>query len=438
LPAIVILGAQWGDEGKGKIADHYSAVSDAVVRYQGGENAGHTLLINGKKVVMHLLPSGIVRERPICFLTDSVVISPETLLKEIEMLKAGGYTVNPDRLKISYKAHVTLPYHVKIDLIRELKKVRAKIGTTGRGIGPTYEYKFARRGIRFGDLIHPSILKEKLEVIIDDRNFYLTKYLEEDPVNFQEVYEHYLKLGEKVAPYFDDTSSLINNMYKKGKNILFEGAQGVMLDIDAGTYPYVTSSNTTPGSACISAGFSPRFFNNIVGVSKAYATRVGEGPMPSELNDDIGDLLRFQGGEYGATTGRPRRCGWLDMVSLKYASMVAGFSSFILTKLDILSGFPTINVLTSYEIDGTRYDTFPADVNLLSKNIKPIYKTFEGWEENIANIKDINKLPSNARKYIDWIEAELGIPLLMLSLGAARGANAELINPFDFNTDKGL
>lgn len=438
MPAIVIIGAQWGDEGKGKIADHYSAISDAVVRYQGGENAGHTLVINGKKVVMHLIPSGIVRERPVCFLTDGVVVSPSTLLKEIDMLRAGGYNITPERLKISYRAHVTMPYHVKIDLIRELKNVRAKIGTTGRGIGPTYEDKSARRGIRFSDLLHPTTLKERLEVILDDRNFYLKNYLEEDTLDFNELYENFLALGCKIAPYMDDTSLTINEMYKKGKNILFEGAQGVMLDLDAGTYPFVTSSNTTPGAASISAGFSPLYFNNIVGVTKAYTTRVGSGPMPSELDDDIGELLRFQGGEYGATTGRPRRCGWLDLLSLKYSTRVAGFSSFVLTKLDILSGFPEVKAVVAYEINGQRYDNFPADISLLEQKVKPIYKVFEGWEEPISNLNSLDKLPKNARTYISWLEEELGIPLLMLSLGASRGENAELINPFEFSIKKGF
>jgi adenylosuccinate synthase len=431
MPSAVILGAQWGDEGKGKIVDHYAGISDMVVRYQGGANAGHTLVIDGKKIVMHLVPAGITRPKPMCILSDNVVIEPNILIKEIQTVKDADYDIRPERFRISERAHVTMPYHLMIDQLREIKHARAKIGTTGRGIGPTYEDKVARRGIRMGDLARPSILKDRLEIILDDRNYYVTHYLEEKPFEFNKVYEDALKIGEILAPYITDTSKLIYQACKSDKKVLFEGAQGVMLDLDGGTYPYVTSSNTTPGAAAMSAGVSPMFIKNILGVVKAYSTRVGEGPFPTELMDDTGELLRFQGGEYGATTGRPRRCGWLDMVCLRYVVRYAGLSSFILTKLDILSGFPEIKVAVAYEINGKQYEDLPYDLCALSGNVTPIYKTFPGWEEDLKSVKNIDDLPKNAKDYVNWIKQEMGIPLAMMSLGAQRGEGIESYDPFE-------
>jgi len=449
MSSVVILGAQWGDEGKGKIVDHYSGIADMVVRYQGGANAGHTLVIDGKKIVLHLIPAGIIRKNPICIISDNVVVEPNTLLKEIKTLEEGGYEVSPKRFRISEKAHVTMPYHLMIDQLRELKHVRAKIGTTGRGIGPTYEDKVARRGIRMGDLIRPKILKDRLELILEDRNYYIEHYLEEKPFNFKKVYEEALSFGETLAPYIAETSKLIWDANKANKKVMFEGAQGVMLDLDGGMYPYVTSSNTTPGAAAMSAGVSPAFIKNVVGVVKAYSTRVGGGPLPSELLDETGELLRFQGGEYGATTGRPRRCGWLDMVCLKYAARYAGLTSFILTKLDVLSGFPEIKVAVAYEINGKRYEELPYDICTISDDkavykrlpgwtydictlpgVKPIYKTFHGWKEDLKTISNVEDLPKNAKHYVDWIKSELDIPLVMMSLGSQRGEGIEAYDPF--------
>jgi len=429
VSSVLIIGAQWGDEGKGKIVDHYAGKADMVVRYQGGANAGHTLVVEGKKIVLHLLPAGIVRQKPICLLSDNVVIEPNILLKEIHTLRESGYEVTPDRFKISERAHVTMPYHTMVDQLREVKQARAKIGTTGRGIGPTYEDKVARRGIRMGDLIRPNILRERIELIIEDRNYYIKNYLEAKPFDFNEVYESALSAGDALRPFITDTSKLVYEASLKGKHVLFEGAQGVMLDVDGGTYPYVTSSNTTPGAAAMSAGVSPLFFKNIVGIVKAYSTRVGEGPLPTELKDEVGDLLRFQGGEYGATTGRPRRCGWLDMVCLKYVVRYAGLTSFILTKLDVLTGFPEIKVAVAYEIDGKRYEDVPYDICNM-KDLKPIYETFPGWNEDLHNIVDTDKLPLNAKNFVKWIQKQVGIPMVMMSLGAQRGEGIESYNPF--------
>ncbi|MEI6079784.1 MAG: adenylosuccinate synthase [bacterium] len=429
MSSVLIIGAQWGDEGKGKIVDHYAGLADMVVRYQGGANAGHTLVVEGKKIVLHLLPAGIIRPKPTCILADNVVIEPNILLKEIQTVRESGYDIEPTRFRISERAHVTMPYHTMVDQLRELKHARAKIGTTGRGIGPTYEDKVARRGIRMGDLIRPKILKERLELILEDRNYYIKNYLEEKPFSFNEVFEGALRVGESLTPFITDTSRLVYDASIAGKNVLFEGAQGVMLDVDGGTYPYVTSSNTTPGAAAMSAGVSPLFFKNIVGIVKAYSTRVGEGPLPTELKDEIGDLLRFQGGEYGATTGRPRRCGWMDMVCLKYVVRYAGLTSFILTKLDVLTGFPEIKVAVAYEIDGKRYEDVPYDICNLT-GIKPIYETFPGWTEDLRCISDTDKLPQNAKNFVNWVQKQVGIPMAMMSLGAQRGEGIESYNPF--------
>ncbi len=430
MSSVLIIGAQWGDEGKGKIVDHYSGIADLVVRYQGGANAGHTLVIEGKKIVLHLLPAGIVRNKPLCVLADNVVIEPNILMKEMETIRESGYPITPEKFRISERAHVTMPYHTMVDQLREVKHARAKIGTTGRGIGPTYEDKVARRGVRMGDLLRPAMLKERLETILEDRNFYIKNYLEDTPFEFNEIYEGALKKGELLAPYITDTSKIVYDQCKAGKKVLFEGAQGVMLDVDGGTYPFVTSSNTTPGAAAMSAGVSPLFIKNVVGIVKAYSTRVGEGPLPTELSDETGELLRFQGGEYGATTGRPRRCGWLDMVCLKYVVRYAGLTSFILTKLDVLSGFPEIKVAVAYELNGKRHEDIPYDVCSIN-GLKPIYETFPGWQEDLKGINNIDDLPLNAKNYVKWIQEQLGIPLAMLSLGAQRGENIESYNPFE-------
>jgi adenylosuccinate synthase len=430
VSSVLIIGAQWGDEGKGKIVDHYSGIADLVVRYQGGANAGHTLVIEGKKIVLHLLPAGIVRNKPLCVLADNVVIEPNILMKEMETIRESGYPITPEKFRISERAHVTMPYHTMVDQLREVKHARAKIGTTGRGIGPTYEDKVARRGVRMGDLLRPAMLKERLETILEDRNFYIKNYLEDTPFEFNEIYEGALKKGELLAPYITDTSKIVYDQCKAGKKVLFEGAQGVMLDVDGGTYPFVTSSNTTPGAAAMSAGVSPLFIKNVVGIVKAYSTRVGEGPLPTELSDETGELLRFQGGEYGATTGRPRRCGWLDMVCLKYVVRYAGLTSFILTKLDVLSGFPEIKVAVAYELNGKRHEDIPYDVCSIN-GLKPIYETFPGWQEDLKGINNIDDLPLNAKNYVKWIQEQLGIPLAMLSLGAQRGENIESYNPFE-------
>ncbi len=440
MPNIVIVGTQWGDEGKGKIVDVFTEHVKVVVRFQGGNNAGHTLVVDGKKTVLHLIPSGALTPGVTCIIGNGVVIDPEILLEEIQALQAKGYLIPTKTRKgdvhspllISDKAHVILPYHKRIDYLREQKAGRDKIGTTGRGIGPTYEDKMARMGIRMGELVDPELLRKRLEAIIPEKNYFLKTVLNAEPFSLDEVYEVYVELGKKLAPYVQNTSIVLSEALKKKKNILFEGAQGTSLDVDHGTYPFVTSSNTVAGNACAGSGVGPTAIDGVLGIAKAYTTRVGSGPFPTELFDETGERLRKIGGEFGATTGRPRRCGWLDTVVLRHAARVNGLTGLIVTKLDVLSGFKDLKICDGYRYQGRVLKEFPSSVDVLNA-CEPVYETVKGWKEDISAIKKFAKLPANARKYLQKIEKLTGVKIIMVSVGPDREQQFLLKNPFAKN-----
>lgn len=414
----VVLGAQWGDEGKGKIVDMYSAEADVVMRYQGGHNAGHTVWVNGEKYVLHLIPSGIIHKGTVNIIGNGVVVEPNALISEMEGLRDKGIDFE-GRFFISDRAHLIMPYHAVIDRAREELKGEKKIGTTGRGIGPCYADKIERAGVRVGDLLELEMLRESVEAHLKELEF-LAMYLKNLPVfKADDIMADMQKFAEYLKPYIADTVSLANEAADAGKKVMLEGAQGTMLDIDFGTYPFVTSSNGTAGGACTGTGISPRKINTVVGVTKAYSTRVGSGPYPTELFDENGDFLRKAGNEFGATTGRPRRCGWLDIVALKFAVQVNGFSHIALTKLDVLSGLDEIKVCVAYEIDGKTVHTVPASLAALER-VKPVYKTFPGWKENLCGAKSISDLPENAQKYISFITESVGTPYCVVSVGTDR------------------
>ncbi len=419
MPNVVVIGAQWGDEGKGRIVDLISEKVDVIARYQGGNNAGHTIVIGDEKVVLHHLPSGILREGKVSVIGNGVVIDPKVLLEEIKDLHAAGHKVDCDNLKISDRAHVIMPYHREIDKGREESNGSTKIGTTGRGIGPVYEDKAARRGIKVSDLIDTDALSQRLKEVLPDRNLYITKVLGKEPLDFENILEQYSIYGKELMEYTCDASKLLNDSITEGKNILFEGAQGALLDIDFGTYPYVTSSSASSGGACTGTGVSPTRIDSVLGIAKAYTTRVGEGPFPSEISGDTEEQLRELGGEYGATTGRSRRCGWFDAFAIKYASMINGISHIALTKLDVLSGFEKINICTAYRYKGQVLSDYPSNNHMLSE-CEPVYKELEGWNEDISEVKDVSELPAQARDYLTALEQSTGVPLYAVSLGASR------------------
>ncbi len=419
MPNTVVVGAQWGDEGKGRIVDLLAEKVDAVARYQGGNNAGHTIVIGGETVVLHHIPSGILREGKLSVIGNGVVIDPKVLLGEIDKLRSAGYSVDEENLKISDRAHVIMPYHKEIDIGREEKMGSHRIGTTGRGIGPVYEDKAARRGIKLSDLLHPEGFSTRLESVLEERNLYITRVLERNPLDFKRVYEEYRLYGDELRGFITDTSKLLNDLIADGKNILFEGAQGALLDVDFGTYPYVTSSSAVSGGACTGTGVSPTKIDLILGVAKAYTTRVGEGPFPSEISGDLGVKLRELGGEFGSTTGRPRRCGWFDAVALRYSARINGISQFAITKLDVLSGFDTIKICVGYSYEGELITEFPSSTGVL-QNCKPVYEEIEGWKENISGSKSISDLPPQTRAFLDKVEETTGVPVWIVSLGASR------------------
>ncbi len=425
---IVIVGAQWGDEGKGKIVDIFTEYADLIVRFQGGNNAGHTIVVNGEKTVLHLIPSGILHPNKKCIIGNGVVVDPEILIEEIDALKVNG-RFDDERLLISEGAHLIMPYHKKIDAAMENIRGLRKIGTTGRGIGPAYEDKTARLGIRFVDLLDEEVFRDKLKHALMEKNFVLVNLLHQSGFEVHDIYDRYMEFGEKLRRYIINTPQYINDEIKKGKNILFEGAQGTLLDVDHGTYPYVTSSNTVAGSACCGSGVGPTHIDKVVGISKAYTTRVGEGPFPTELSDLTGDWLREKGQEYGATTGRPRRCGWLDAVVLRHAARVNGLSGMAITKLDILSGLSKIKISTGYRFEGKRYDEFPSNPRVM-QGAEPVYEELEGWTEDLSLVKDLASLPSNTRTYLKRIEELSGVEVIMVSVGAEREQTILLKNPF--------
>jgi adenylosuccinate synthase len=425
---VVVLGTQWGDEGKGKIVDLLTDKADAVVRFQGGHNAGHTLIINGKKTVLHLVPSGILREGVDCYIGNGVVVAPDALLEEIKQLEIAGVDVK-SRLKISHSAPIIMPYHILLDQQREIAKGGKAIGTTGRGIGPAYEDKVARRGIRFGDLFEPKRLKEKLAETLAYHNFVLEHYFKQAPLDFDEVYTQALDYGKQLKAMSSDVTEELHALQNQGKSILLEGAQGSLLDIDHGTYPFVTSSNTTAGAASTGTGLGVTDINYVLGITKAYTTRVGSGPFPTELFDDDGKMLAKNGVEFGATTGRPRRCGWLDLVALKRAIQMNGVTGICVTKLDVLDTFENIKVCTAYKVGEEEITTFPASAEAW-ESIAPIYETLPGWMSKTQSMTKPSELPPQAKALIEKIEAYTGSPVHMISTGPDRNENIIIQNPF--------
>lgn len=420
MPGIIVVGSQWGDEGKGKVIDVFSAQADYVVRYQGGANAGHTLVVNGVKTVLHLVPSGILHPKAICIIAAGVALDVEEVVSEINALKSAELLQNAEQLKISDSATVLLSYHRLIDASREKALGNEKIGTTGKGIGPAYEDRASRMAILFGDLFNKDNLKAKLDSSLKEKNFLLEKFYKVEPVDSQKLFNRLLEIAEILAPYrCKDASLMVHKALKSGKKVLFEGAQGTMLDILHGTYPFVTSSSTLSGSACVGSGIGPNAVSKIIGITKAYTTRVGSGPFPTELDNAIGEKIRAEGAEFGATTGRPRRCGWLDLVALKYAIRVNGITNLALMKLDVLSGHKEIEVCTSYRLDGQEIKELPTSPNELSR-IEPLYKTLPGWAEDISQVRSIQDLPQPARDYIQFIGNEVATPIDVVSVGPGR------------------
>ncbi|GAB4540875.1 MAG: adenylosuccinate synthase [Thermodesulfovibrionia bacterium] len=429
---VIVVGAQWGDEGKGKIVDLLTESTDVIARYQGGHNAGHTVMINDKKFILHLIPSGILHRDKICIIGNGVVIEPSALIDEIEGLRREGIHIGKN-LFISENAHVIMPYHKSIELCGEELRGAKRIGTTGRGIGPTYVDKMARKGIRMVDLLDQAVFKEKLKENLEDINFLLRHRYKRNAIIMREVYKDYMRYADYLSRYITDTTILINELMDKGKDVLFEGAQGTLLDVDHGTYPYVTSSSASAGGACTGLGVSPLRIDGVLGVMKAYTTRVGGGPFPTELKDKTGEVLRKRGGEYGATTGRPRRCGWLDAVSLKHSIRINGFTGIALTKLDVLDTMDKIKICVAYEYKGdggriVRFKEMPNSCSILDR-CKPIYKELNGWRSNTAGIKRLNALPKNARRYIDCIEDLLNVRIDIISTGQRRDETIVLRNP---------
>jgi len=426
---VIVVGTQWGDEGKGKIVDLLTEFAHVIVRFQGGSNAGHTVVIGKNQLIFHQLPSGILHEHKRCVVGSGVVLDPVTLVEEIRELKGKGFFKNDDALFISEEAQIIMPYHKRIDVARERKRGANKIGTTGRGIGPAYEDKMSRMGIRLVDLIEEETFREKLKRNLEDKNYYLINQLQDEGFSFEAIYDQYKPLGEKISCYMANTSLIINQEIEEGKDILFEGAQGALLDVDHGTYPYVTSSNTVAGSACVSSGIGPGKIDRIMGVTKAYTTRVGGGPFPTELKDEVGDYLREKGGEYGATTGRPRRCGWFDAVVVKHATRLNGLTDLAITKLDVLKGLKKIKICTAYKFKGKKIYEFPASLRA-QEECEPVYEEVNGWEEDISMVKDLNDLPLNAQKYIKLIEQLVSVEICLVSLGNERRKTIMLKNPF--------
>lgn len=425
---VVVLGTQWGDEGKGKVVDLLTESADTVVRFQGGHNAGHTLVIDGEKTVLHLIPSGILWPGKTCVIGNGVVLSPEALLEEIHKLEARGVQVR-ERLRLSPACTLILPYHAYLDQAREKDRGDAKIGTTGRGIGPAYEDKVARRGLRLGDMLYPERFAAKLKEVLEYHNFVLTEYHKVEPVDFQQVLDDAMRMADELRDLVCDTVSLVHDVRKAGKNILFEGAQGSLLDIDHGTYPFVTSSNTTAGGTATGSGVGPLYLDYVLGITKAYTTRVGAGPFPTELFDDNGRHLAEKGHEFGATTGRARRCGWFDVVVLRHAVQINSISGICLTKLDVLDGMDAIQVCVGYRCkDGKVLET-PVDAEGYDE-VEPVYHEMPGWSESTLGARSLDELPANARAYIAFLEEQIGTPIDIVSTGPDRNETIVLRNPF--------
>ncbi|MDM3871568.1 adenylosuccinate synthase [Porticoccus sp. W117] len=426
---VVVLGTQWGDEGKGKIVDLLTDRASLVARFQGGHNAGHTLVIDGVKTALHLIPSGILRDDVSCVIGNGVVLAPDALLKEMAMLEEQGVPVR-QRLKISPACPLILPYHVALDQAREAARGSRKIGTTGRGIGPAYEDKVARRGLRFGDLMHPQRFAEKLKVVMEYHNFALANYYKVDSVDYEQTLDQALAWGEELKPLLGDVTDILHSARETGENILFEGAQGSLLDIDHGTYPFVTSSNTTAGGTATGSGFGPLYLDYVLGITKAYTTRVGSGPFPTELGCDIGRHLGEKGHEFGTTTGRERRCGWFDAVAVKHAIRINSISGLCLTKLDVLDGLESINICVGYQDASGNALTMPNDSDDWAQ-VVPVYEEMPGWSENTFGVKSLDELPQAARDYIQRLEQLVGAPIDIVSTGPDRVETILLRHPFE-------
>ena len=426
---VAVIGAQWGDEGKGKIVDLFSRDADIVVRFQGGNNAGHTLVVNGNKTVLHLIPSGALHPGKLCVIGNGVVVDPGVLLEELDGLKKRGYLLDDSFLRISEQAHLIMPYHKAIDLARERLRGKGKIGTTGRGIGPAYEDKVARTGIRFVDLLEQDTFREKLRHNIKEKNIYLKAILKEKTLSFKEIHDTYRGYRERLKGHVANTGLLLDNEIRAGKKVLFEGAQGTLLDVDHGTYPFVTSSNTVIGGLCSGAGIGARNVHQIIGISKAYTTRVGSGPFPTELKGPEGEKLKEEGSEFGATTGRPRRCGWFDAVGVRYAVRVNGITGIALTKLDVLTGFKKIGVCVAYRCEGKTYHDFPASLRVLER-AEPVWEKMDGWNTPISGAKRLSDLPANAQRYVRRLEEIIGMEMILISVCPGREQTILLKNPF--------
>jgi adenylosuccinate synthase len=423
---VVIVGAQWGDEGKGKIVDLLTQYADLVVRFQGGNNAGHTIVLKGEKFVVHLIPSGILYGDKKCIIGNGVVLDPAVLIEEIDEVKKKGYFKEDSQLMISEQTHLILPYHRRIDVAREKT---FKIATTGRGIGPDYEDKVVRCGIRMVDLLDEKVFREKLETNLIQKNIYLTQVLHEKGFEFSEIFDEYLQYKNRLEKYVKNTSLILYEEIQEGKHVLFEGAQGALLDLDHGTYPYVTASNTVAGNACAGSGIGPTMINSVIGIAKAYTTRVGEGPFPTELKDELGEKIRQRGGEYGATTGRPRRCGWFDAVVVNHSIRVNGIREIVITKLDVLNDFDTIKICVGYREGGKVFDHVPSNFEIL-KNSEPVYEEMRGWKTEIQGVKNFKDLPRNAKRYLKRIQKLIGAKITMISVGSERDETVEVKNPF--------
>ena len=428
---VAIIGTQWGDEGKGKVVDLYAEDADVIARFQGGNNAGHTLVVKGEQTILHLVPSGILHDGKICIIGNGVVVDPKVLIEEVDRLKTRGVLPPSTKLFVSEKAHVIMPYHRRIDVARESHGVGKKIGTTGRGIGPTYEDKIARVGIRICDLLDEEVFLEKLNRNIEEKNFYLTRLFQEERLDGEAIYNEYRTYADRIRPYVADTSLIIAGELKKGKKILFEGAQGSHLDIDHGTFPYVTSSNTVAANASSGTGIGPSAVSTVIGICKAYTTRVGEGPFVTELTDEVGDCLREVGHEYGATTGRKRRCGWLDLVLVRQSVRLSGITGIALTKLDVLTGLNKLRICVGYKTpQGEFTESVPSNPRVLAQ-CEPIYEEMDGWTEDITKATHIEQLPQNTRRYIERLEVLAGVKSVLVSVGPGREETIILKNPFE-------
>jgi adenylosuccinate synthase len=428
VASVVVIGTQWGDEGKGKIVDLLAQHADVVVRFQGGNNAGHTMVIRGEKFINHLVPSGILQNK-ICVLGNGMVVDPAVLLKEIDFLAGKGIATGPDRIKISEIAQLIMPYHQRIDIAREEKKGAQQIGTTGRGIGPAYEDKVARRGIRFVELLEPETFERMVRTILEEKNFYLQNYFNAQPLDAEGIIRQYREFAERLAPYVTNVSVVVDAAAKRRQRLLFEGSQGTHLDIDHGTYPYVTSSNTLAANACCGTGLGPKKITDIIGIVKAYTTRVGKGPFPTELTDAIGNRLQEKGAEFGSTTGRRRRCGWLDAVILRNAVRLNGVTGLAITKLDVLDGLESLQICTGYDYHGQILEVVPASLKVLEE-CRPVYETLPGWAEAISGIRRFSRLPKNVKGYLRRIEELTGVPIDIVSVGPDRDQTIVIKNPY--------